>query len=427
VRFDSGRVHVGREPGSHLQLDPDRDLDVSGVHAVLHERAGDWWLQDLGSRNGTFVGEERVTGERRLAHGDRLRLGSGVEILVRLPAETPTAGAHLERLARQNTWLWRGLAGAALLLGVVAAVLVVAWERRDAAWERERSALTSRMDSLLATSRRTIDALEGEVGGLATALETSRSDVIELQRAVRVSTARGDEGEVEGLRQRLQDATVALERQQLAASLDFAMIERRNRPALAMVFVELEPGAVSTATAFGVRSDGTLVTSRHAVRRPDTGEPARIAVQFADSRQVWRARLIAASEDWDLALLKVDDIDGATPVVAGLNASPDTLAGGTPVALIGFPLASRADSPSPLVTAGVVRAWGPGDVRVQGYGAEGASGSPILDADGRVVAVLYGGTGADAERTLLGVPARAVVELLERAGSSSPASRIRSP
>ena len=62
-----------------------RDLDdvidvpsptVSRRHAAIRFEA-DAWLEDLGSKNGTFVGDVRVTQPIRLADGDRVRLGRG--------------------------------------------------------------------------------------------------------------------------------------------------------------------------------------------------------------------------------------------------------------------------------------------------------------------------------------------------------------
>lgn len=51
------------------------DATVSRVHAVL-ERVGTTWLvRDVGSRNGTRVGGERLTGQRRLRNGDEIILG----------------------------------------------------------------------------------------------------------------------------------------------------------------------------------------------------------------------------------------------------------------------------------------------------------------------------------------------------------------
>src|SRR5690606_31566560 len=119
--------------------------------------------------------------------------------------------------------------------------------------------------------------------------------------------------------------------------------------------------------------------------------------QFSDSEQVWPARLLAVS-DADLALVKVDNIVGAVPTVHGLNQRPDTLAVGAPVAMLGYPHGGAAADPDqtvgyarPLLSAGVVQETSDGQMRVQGYGAVGASGSPILDANGEVVAIVFGG------------------------------------
>jgi hypothetical protein len=59
----------------------------------------------------------------------------------------------------------------------------------------------------------------------------------------------------------------------------------------------------------------------------------------------------------------------------------------------------------------------PDVLEVQGLGAAGASGSPILDASGTVVGVLYGGRVEHGVQVLSGVPARAAAAFL---ASSSP-------
>jgi DNA-binding winged helix-turn-helix (wHTH) protein len=48
---------------------------VSRRHARIHVDE-DAWLEDLGSKNGTFVGDRQVTQRVRLADGDRIRFGS---------------------------------------------------------------------------------------------------------------------------------------------------------------------------------------------------------------------------------------------------------------------------------------------------------------------------------------------------------------
>jgi hypothetical protein len=64
---------IGSDSGSaDIALD---DAAVSKVHAVL-ERVGTTWLvRDIGSRNGTIVGGERLVGQRRLRHGDEIVVG----------------------------------------------------------------------------------------------------------------------------------------------------------------------------------------------------------------------------------------------------------------------------------------------------------------------------------------------------------------
>jgi transcriptional regulator with GAF, ATPase, and Fis domain len=64
-------VVVGRDAGSDVRL---ADRSLSGRHCRLEPVVGGWKIVDLESRNGTFVNEALVK-QRRLAHGDRLRLG----------------------------------------------------------------------------------------------------------------------------------------------------------------------------------------------------------------------------------------------------------------------------------------------------------------------------------------------------------------
>jgi two-component system, cell cycle response regulator len=65
---------LGREAGCDLVLDAE---DVSRRHARLRGEGAAHVIEDLGSTNGTFVGEDRV-GTRPLRPGDQVRLGSVV-------------------------------------------------------------------------------------------------------------------------------------------------------------------------------------------------------------------------------------------------------------------------------------------------------------------------------------------------------------
>lgn len=62
---------LGRSPESHLQIG---DPWISSMHAMFERRGDDVWVIDLESRNGTFLGDERV-GEARLADGALLKFG----------------------------------------------------------------------------------------------------------------------------------------------------------------------------------------------------------------------------------------------------------------------------------------------------------------------------------------------------------------
>ena len=74
---------VGRRAGSDIALP--WDSLVSRSHAEFRKVGEDWSVSDDGiSRNGTFVGEVRVLGGRRLEDGDIVRVGA-TQILYRDP------------------------------------------------------------------------------------------------------------------------------------------------------------------------------------------------------------------------------------------------------------------------------------------------------------------------------------------------------
>lgn len=64
---------VGRDPASGICLD---DPYVSWTHAVLRRHADTVFVQDLGSRSGTFVNGKAVTGVRELRPGDIVAFAS---------------------------------------------------------------------------------------------------------------------------------------------------------------------------------------------------------------------------------------------------------------------------------------------------------------------------------------------------------------
>jgi hypothetical protein len=65
------RLLVGRSLACDVIVD---GPGVSRVHAALVRRRAAWWIEDLGSRNGSWCDGERIE-RRRLADGDLLQLG----------------------------------------------------------------------------------------------------------------------------------------------------------------------------------------------------------------------------------------------------------------------------------------------------------------------------------------------------------------
>jgi serine/threonine protein kinase len=67
-------IQVGRDRDSNVISIPD-DSSVSRNHAWIVYLQGAYWVEDLGSTNGTFVNGKKVTKRSRIAMGDRLMFG----------------------------------------------------------------------------------------------------------------------------------------------------------------------------------------------------------------------------------------------------------------------------------------------------------------------------------------------------------------
>ena len=68
---DGERMSIGRRPDSEVFLD---DITVSRDHALLIHRGEEWYLDDCGSLNGTYVNRSRID-SHRLEEGDEVQVG----------------------------------------------------------------------------------------------------------------------------------------------------------------------------------------------------------------------------------------------------------------------------------------------------------------------------------------------------------------
>ncbi len=145
------RVEIGRGQYNDVVLN---DESVSDSHAKLQRKDDAWWLVDLESTNGTYVGGTRIADEVQLVPGSEVRFG-GVKAVLRItgiPArpsgetrvivgvkgpDPKRAEARLKELAehappaaapgsRRSPLFWL------VLMVFVALILIVVWRARGA-------------------------------------------------------------------------------------------------------------------------------------------------------------------------------------------------------------------------------------------------------------------------------------------------------
>ena len=93
VTLDEGEHVLGRDPDVEIFLN---SPGVSRRHALIRISAARATIEDLGSKNGTFVGDQRVDGSRSLGDGDIIGVGS-VKLTLRVlqtPSSTETEPAR---------------------------------------------------------------------------------------------------------------------------------------------------------------------------------------------------------------------------------------------------------------------------------------------------------------------------------------------
>ena len=462
--FSQPYVGLGRHPQNELQFDPDEDLDVSARHAGVTREGDLYVLRDLGSTNGTYVNNKRLATQHVLATKDVIRLGpKGPELeftaiggaprqampptaggapaqgtavygsqaeLPPLPPKPPSVAPRMRptpgpgtqtkiqaavaaetRKHRRTTWVL------VALLVVLAGAYV--WQSRVAseALAAQRALLVAQVDSLMAQ----MTDLSSRSEGLRTALDSARGDARLLRQ--QLAAAPDDEKTIAELRQRLESAVQQQRTLAGAATLDATGIANRNRDAIAMIFVQYADGRVFTGTGFVVKTDplgGYLVTNKHVVTDSATGQNAvRLGVVPEGSDQNFKGDIVAVHPTADVALIRVS-VHRGFPGAVTLADSLPLPSMGAPTATIGFPMGLDLQGGQDWKTVGVAATLSLGTVsrvlpdllQLDSYGAQGSSGSPIFDRQGRVIGVLYGGQPGSNGRIIYAVPVRAVHQLL---------------
>lgn len=442
--FDQPIVAIGRHPQSDLRFDPESDRDVSARHAEMRKVGTAWVLNDAGSTNGTFVNDTKITGARELRDGDVVSFGTdGPRIEVRLPSLEeargeavrptrvsrdmshplpPAAGKGANTTERVAIAVRQQTAGLRMMLGALAVVLVVG--TAAAVWYTSRQSndvqqLLALSDSLTRVLEGQARAMKGRLGELDSSLAAERERFTKLR--AQVATGRAGDMAKGQLAQSLNRQRRIIG----AGQIDHEAIALANNAAVAILFVETLDGKTWSGTGFGVTQAGVLVTNKHLVVDDKGRLPRRIAVVFSDTKVGLPARVLRVSPtSADIAILQITE-PGRYPTVRGIATDRNGIRAGTPVAIIGYPLGVETPQDregGDVFTARSTLGAGMlskvlGDViQIDAFAGQGSSGSPVFDANGGVVGVVYGGAAESGGRIVYAVPPEKVMAELTAAG-----------
>jgi len=92
---ESNSIIFGRNPSPDQYIDIDlvEDDYISHIHACLTFENNEYWIEDLGSANGTLVNGVAIKTETRLKPGDKVQIGwTMIEVQMEPPASEPDPG-----------------------------------------------------------------------------------------------------------------------------------------------------------------------------------------------------------------------------------------------------------------------------------------------------------------------------------------------
>jgi S1-C subfamily serine protease len=294
VRVEGERVLVGSGPENRLII---HDDEVDPIHALFEiNDDGDVEIQDLRTKTGTLVNDERIGGVTHVNDGDRVKIGNTViTATMHDPSEDD------------------GVADPAVEVNVPA--------------EAEHA------------------PVEEDAVALVTAPEGTHVEVV-------------PEGQRRRLRERVRLATMlAIGAAVLAVIAVIAVLAATggdDTPSTAEIVSDVTPSTVlvrvSGTTGEGAGSgfvldakEGLIVTNFHVVNGADG-----ITVVAQDT--VGSGKIVGASPCEDLAVVKIDDSDGLKTLKLG---SQESLKQGEEVVAIGYP-ANASNEDKLTSTAGVV-------------------------------------------------------------------------
>lgn len=439
-RFEKSVVSIGRHPMNDLRFDTNKDIDVSGRHAELRSVGGRHLLHDIGSTNGTFVNGVRIVAEQDVRDGDLLMFGANgpqatFHVIVadavketpvtrgnrpqaaapapssapaaRAPAAAPRPNTEVRiaHAVQQQTGKLKqvvlALAAFVVVGGAGVAYLTV---RTNVEARKQVSALLAMNDSLA----RSLEQRLAQTGVAGDALAAARAETARLASELRARQESG--GDVSTLSARMRTAQA---RTASIAGTDYGAIAAANKAAVVFIAVLMPDGTKSSGTGFNILPSGLIVTNRHVVQGADGTRAQQVGVIFEGQKGAWHeARIEYVSSTDELALLRIIDA-GQYPIVTGIAGGSESVQMGSPIAILGFPLGTGTAGndgdinelrPVATMNVGTVSKTLADIIQLDVFAAQGSSGSPVIDARGLVIGVLYGAARESGGRIVYSVP-----------------------
>jgi S1-C subfamily serine protease len=448
--FEKSVIAIGRHPMSDFRFDPNQDLDVSTRHGEIRLVSGTYSIHDSNSTNGTFVNGQRVasggayelhdkdviafgsngptvsvafgaTRDGRRAAGDgaasaSVASGSAAQVAPSSATSSRRSSGKPRRntaervkiaVAEQTRRLWFAIVVIVLVLGGSTAAIFIRSARQSASSQEKIAKLIEQNDAITKSFQEQLRQGDTAIANRMRHVNDS------LVQALRQAKSAAQMAEAEAALRKNHD----LQRQ--ITSMDAAAISTANDPAVVLIASEMGGATPLEATGFSVSASGLIVTNRHVVL--DSGvKSSGIKVKFANTGRWYRAHVAKLPENpaTDLALLQVDE-GGRFPAVAHLAPTVDTPVGGS-VATIGYPLGTDlpmdGSAAKTSTTFGNVSKVVPDLLQIDAFASHGSSGSPVFDAHGHVVGVVWGGPPGANGRIVFSVPVDRLNELLRGAG-----------
>jgi S1-C subfamily serine protease len=143
--------------------------------------------------------------------------------------------------------------------------------------------------------------------------------------------------------------------------------------------------STATGSGFLIDNDGHILTNAHVVQGAQ-----RVDVKFSEDGESQQAEVVGADPSSDLALLHVDDTQGATPLPLGDSSKAQV---GDPVVAIGNPFGLDRTVTSGIVSALQRQIQAPNGfsisdvIQTDAAINPGNSGGPLLDSSGSVIGI----------------------------------------